>query len=309
MISLYIWNRYIRERLPKDIPLTLTNLGFCILLYICIIYLVLSISLILNYKSENKYISDMINILYRPLKLLDESIKTNNVIKPYYEKLLLKTILFTRDILVKSFENPYLKIFIFFQIFPRVILVLALIIDVFWFQQLYYIYKVIFVSILILLSKYLLYSLKYAKEYYTQLLETMADTILTNHHLPNEESSLMSSRTIREFINIQTEALVYDDLKYVYIILDQNTILDETKNTICEGFLEITIMLSVYIEEYRCAENYSRIRYVKILIFSLYFVCWTMILFLSMQVSDMTLISSFIMSFSETIEPFSGIKL
>lgn len=309
MLSLYIWNRYIRERLPKDIPFILTNLGFYILLYICILYLVLSVSLIVNHKSENSFINNALNIIYKPLKLLDESIKNNNIIKPYYEKLLLEIVIVTRDMLVKIFENPFLNLSIFFQIFPRIILVLTLIVDVFWFQQLYYIYKVIFISILILFGKYFIYSLKYAKEQYIQILENMADTILTNHHLPDEESSLMNSRTIREFIDIQTEALVYEDLKYRYIALDHNILLEETKNTIFEGFLEIAIMLSVYIEEYHCAEKYSRIRYIKIFIFTMYFICWFVILLLSIQVSDMNLIFSCILICNEMLEPFSDTKL
>jgi DMSO/TMAO reductase YedYZ heme-binding membrane subunit len=38
MFSWFIWNRFIRERAIRNVPETLTELSFWVLLYICIVY-------------------------------------------------------------------------------------------------------------------------------------------------------------------------------------------------------------------------------------------------------------------------------
>jgi hypothetical protein len=53
MLLLFIWVRFIRVRLPRDIPFNLTELGLIILIYICLIYKYIVISLILELTSNN----------------------------------------------------------------------------------------------------------------------------------------------------------------------------------------------------------------------------------------------------------------
>ena len=83
--SWMIWSRFIRERTIRDIPdLLLTEYRFWILLYICIIYLYVIKNLI-KPKTNNPF-SNIINILYKPLTVLDNFIKYNKYIRVYYYK-------------------------------------------------------------------------------------------------------------------------------------------------------------------------------------------------------------------------------
>ena len=76
-----IWTRFIRERLPKDIPFDLTEFRFYLLIYICSIYSFIIIMFLQNpikpsiFSNQIKIIVDYI---YTPLKLLDFKFKVNS---------------------------------------------------------------------------------------------------------------------------------------------------------------------------------------------------------------------------------------
>jgi len=36
MVSFFLWYRFLREKLPKDIPLDLTGMGFLIIIILCL---------------------------------------------------------------------------------------------------------------------------------------------------------------------------------------------------------------------------------------------------------------------------------
>src|ERR1700677_1472579 len=166
----FIWLRFIRIRLPRDIPFELSLLGFIFLLYICSIYIYFIISMLFNYKTDSKVLSTLISYIYKPFITLDEAIKTNAIIKPYYEKFLYRLVTKTKGI-------NYFKVYLIFEIIPRIILVSALLIDTFYFHCLFLLYKVIIVSLLFLIGKYIKYSFTYAKEQYILELESMVDYI------------------------------------------------------------------------------------------------------------------------------------
>lgn len=81
IFSLLIYLRFIRDRLPKDIPIFLTEHRFWILIYICCIYLFIIISLLRKEKKSNEIVIFIIEILYMPLTRLDHFIKYNEPIK------------------------------------------------------------------------------------------------------------------------------------------------------------------------------------------------------------------------------------
>jgi hypothetical protein len=68
MFSSYIWLRFIRERLPKDIPFTfLSGFGLIILIYNCSIYLYIVYSFLKKGSTSNEVTVKFIEIFYIPL--------------------------------------------------------------------------------------------------------------------------------------------------------------------------------------------------------------------------------------------------
>lgn len=160
MISWFFYTKFIPLRLPKEIPLFLTEIKFYISLYICFIYLYIIKSLILP-KEPNFYIKNLISYILYPLEFLDTTWKTCDRIQPYYLTIMSNLISYleSTSIIFKNF------LFISFQILPRLILLFILIIDVFCFNKLYYIYKFIFLGLFPLFYRYVKYSLKIYKNH------------------------------------------------------------------------------------------------------------------------------------------------
>src|SRR6266699_4817867 len=161
IFSLFIWVRFIRERLPKVLPLNLSWIGLFILIEICLIYLYLvySYSPFKRYKEPNPAITTIVELLYTPLIAFDTYIKNISFFKPYYERFI---IFFAYKFTYIIFETSIF--YFFFAILPRLILVSALFIDTVYFHKLHYIYKVLLIGVLLFLNRYISYSLKFAKE-------------------------------------------------------------------------------------------------------------------------------------------------
>jgi hypothetical protein len=276
----FIWYRFIRERLPKNIPFNLTEYGCLILTYICCIYLIIITFLIFRFNSTSN-ISNFIDYIYKPLKVLDESIKTNPLINIYHKK----TIEYFISILN---EKNYTYIYYFFNIFPRIILITFLSIDIFWFHHMKYFYKIILVGLLIFIYKYFIYSLKYAKELYTISIECIVEEIMTDHggDIVNNWTFI----SVRDFIQIQSESIFYDKHKYLcnpqmhlfYMKkFPPKTPVQEMKKESL-SLLNNAISISVHIEEFDLLHSFNKlIKYTKIVIFSTYLICWSYILVIS----------------------------
>src|ERR1043166_4691952 len=90
MFSSYIWLRFIRERLPKDIPFTfLSGLGLIILIYICSIYLYIVSSYLKKGSTYNEITIKFLEILYIPLIAFDKYLKEKPFIKDINTKVLI----------------------------------------------------------------------------------------------------------------------------------------------------------------------------------------------------------------------------
>jgi hypothetical protein len=278
----FIWYRFIRERLPKDIPFHLTEYGCIILMYICSIYLFVIIMLIVTFETKNDKLSLIIDYIYKPLKVLDESFKGNTLITYYHEIFI--------EVLSKM-SLSYSKVYYLFNIVPRLVLVMVLSLDTFYFHRLEYLYKIILIGLLIFLYKYFIYSLKYAKELYIQKLEAITNKIQTNYNKnPNDSSD--SFLYARDFIDIQTDSIFYYNHKYTAYPLPLSSYLAlfRGKNAAVEQIqeehhrlLNIIIPISVHLEEFDLRNNFnSKIKYIKIGIFSTYLLCWSYILIISL---------------------------
>jgi len=321
----FIWLRFIRIRLPRDIPFELSLLGFIFLLYICSIYIYIIISMLFNYKTDSKVLSTLISYIYKPFITLDEAIKTNAIIKPYYEKFLVYIITITKDKDLHKEGTFYLYLYIIMQIIPRVILVSALLLDTFYFHCLFLLYKVIIVSLLIFLSRYIRYSLTYAKEQYILELESMVDCILSNYTDPDKyELGSGSALPVRRFIEEQTSILGNGLAGYTYGPLTSNKYRDNFRklhnlspthrftskeialiNVDFYRIMKIVIPISVHLEEYGFAETYSRCKLVKMIIFTLYLICWSYILIVSANSLSIDT-CNFLFQIIDNTDPFSG---
>jgi len=323
LLSSFIWLRFIRERLPRVIPFDLTLLGFILLLYICSIYIIIILSLLFNYNVSSKIFSTVISYILKPLITLDEAIKTNTIIKPYYERLLV----YITGIKDTNF-TLYRKIYHLFDTIPRIILVSTLLIDTFYFHCLFLLYKVIIVSLLFLIIRYIKYSLTYAKEEYILELEPMVEYIQSNYEDPDDELAaagiVLSALTVRRFIDIQTDAIVYDSREYTCYPFGWH---NKYRNDFCKlhnlsatqftskeialmrvdfyRIMKLVIPISVHLEEYRVHVEYSKNKYVKIIIFSLYLICWSYILFLSVNSLSIDTFT-FLFEIIDKEDPFSG---
>lgn len=333
LFSYYIWGRFIRERLPRDIPFELTLTGFIVLLYICWIYGFVFISNFYTYKFDPGYLIKIINAIYKPLITLDESIKTNSYIKPYYEKLLIYLVYKGKNI--NEFYNSnrkfdYIYLVYIFQIFPRMILVTVLLIDTFYFHQLYFLYKCIPLFILIFLYQYVLYSFKYAKEQFIVQLESMAESIVSDYPDPNDEypGEYMSYLNVNRFIDEQTFSIVFNNKAFTFHMRSTN----EYKEDFCKRhclpsthqftseeidlihakffyIMEIVIPLSVHIDEYEVRNSYTEIKRMKTVIYGMYFICWSYILIKSFLIIPKDSLMIIIDIITHIEEPFSQLPI
>jgi hypothetical protein len=338
LFVIFIWYRFMRERLPKDIPFNLTIVGLFVLLWICMIYIYIVYTLSTEKKLSNAFLSNLINNIFKPLEALDHSIKSHRLINPYYKRFIIYLSNKLHPILYKSTVYYYT-----FAIFPRLVLITALFIDTFYFHYLSLIYKVLLIGILLVVNRYIIYSLKYAKEHFIIQLEPLIHkpSITYDHQIYidvyadgdkdradeeyDDDTSMCLELSV--FIKYASESIYYYNNKRQYIIIPKR----EYKERYCkkhqvlfnkslpepitlmifkeidqkvENILKISVLL-LYYELYN--EYTPEIKNMKILIFSNYLLCWLYILIVSIPTVSFEF--NILPLFIENIEPFSGLPL
>src|SRR3978361_36479 len=320
----FIWYRFIRERLPKDIPLKLSFLGFCILVSICGIFLYIVVSLIRQSKSVDPLIKQIVDSIYIPLKTFDHYIKklsyTNNTYK--YGINFLAYIL--GPLIIDSTLFYYL-----FMIIPRLILLTTLYIDIFWFHKLYYIYKILLIGSVIFLGKYIIYSFKYAKEHFIEEFKHYVSITIAYEYaiqiigpLPEEDDDYLPTLVVPlpPFIDFQTETFLMQNSYLDYmpymrnpispyykehnIIVTRKFTYEEVKERV-SNILKISLILAHYDSTNNCDDS---IKTLKILIYLDYLLCCSYILIVSLP---SLYYASFwelwiIFNIQDIEEPFSG---
>ena len=102
MFSIYIWARFIRKRLSKDIPFHPNILGFAILIEICCIYAYIVFALMRSPKEPNPIVEEVINLLYKPLEDFDYFWKNAKLIRKRYKTFLLFLLEKLKRIIIKN---------------------------------------------------------------------------------------------------------------------------------------------------------------------------------------------------------------
>ena len=339
-----LWSRFIRERIPKDIPFELTELRFYILLYICGIYLYIVISII-KPREQNTFITRLVDILFTPLTLLDSSIKNNQHIKSYYNDFL--------EYIIPILDNMrfYERIFfvILIQLVPRFIFVSILLVDAFWIGKLEIVYYFIWLPIFPLIYRYIKYSIKSAKEEYISYLESIYQNIWLLEKNEEEDEYYSNHRedtkkaktkyhdtyvTLQEYIKIHLEVVennITNDTNLDYITIpspnpetykryriNKNNLDLELTNQdyeeLYKTFYKIQPNLLILVEFLDIQKIISEIWYIrllKVVIYTGYLICWSYILFRSLSsLEDLTTtikILNIIKKYANIEDPFGGI--
>ena len=341
IFSIYIWARFIRARIPKDIPFNLSLFGFLILIEICLIYFYIVIKLLREPKEQSFIIKTLLEILYKPLEDFDYFWKHLFFIKDYYKIFATWFAYKLKPFIINS------SIFYFiFAIFPRIILINALFIDINIFYELFYVYKFLYVGILLFLHRYIIYSLKMLKKDLIEDLKEDVRTISTDYEFgihpshwpenfdPDEEDAYDISPTmvlpIDIFIEFYTNKLIYENEEIWYSITDYR---DEFYHKIRDKYnvpkaeripynirtqyrektdkqIETILYLIKLLEYYNItSKENERFKLLKILIYTNYFLLWLNILIVSVKYNNIIALLYLMLEIINSVEePFSGLS-
>jgi hypothetical protein len=306
-VSWIIWARFIRERTIREIPdFLLTEYRFWILLYICAIYLYMIKSLI-KPKKENIIPPEIIDYIYRPLTLLDRNFKYNKYIISYYNKKSQQIVTILNELSNKKIVTFILAM----RIFPRLILALFLFVDTFYFCKLEIFYKVILIGLLPFIYRYIKYSIKDIYNYWVEKLEdTYSSVLVFEEGYEYEFSRTRDTRAkyhykrilIKEFLDLQYETnfeFCSDKIDYCYVgdpytkdhlveTYARNKYNDQDAKLTTEDYDNISklfhdlypliINLKLFLNRLKLLEDKPVIKYPRILIYSIYIICWSFIL-------------------------------
>jgi hypothetical protein len=311
-IAWIVYNKYIRERLPKDIPIHLSERGFWTLIYLCCIYLFIITSLIFfRAKKSEKTIGLIRDILYTPLIAFDHLLKYNKYVKNFYCKVMDNFIL----LLVSLKHIDLLLINFYFQILPRMLLVYILFKDIFLFGKLEILYQFVLIGLIPFIHRYVKYSIKDMKDHYIEDMEKtcnrvhLFDEAYSNPNIdwePNEDNKYHREVIpIKEFIEFKIKQEIYKtpetqydhtwfpneeiyreyrkkhninlDPKIGKLTDDDYIRLKEPYNVLYEKCFN----LGKFVEIYSNLGQKSILINLKIIIYTIYFICWTYILFIS----------------------------
>ncbi len=174
------WFRFIRDRLPREIPFELNEWNFLVLLCIILGYS-FSIYRIFFPPKTNIFISvfslqisKILNLLYLPSASLHFFVTRKILNTDRHGKLISKSL---------DFFSPYKQLFIktskkwynFFIYFPRFVFILAFSLDVFYYKTLFLSYNFMPIFLLTIIYKYIIYNIK---EYYDSLIQVIDEVCL-----------------------------------------------------------------------------------------------------------------------------------
>lgn len=310
MIISYLWFRFIRKRLPKEIPFNLSFYGMLVLLFIIFIYSYIIYKYITNNtddkRADTSIGTQIYDFLLFPLKEMDRYFKSLYIYK-YLLVLLIK--------IYKIFINKEKLFVIIFTIMPRIILSSVLFIDTFYYHYLSNFYKVVLLGILILIEKYIKFSITSYKDDlivtedkfitidmpYEYAIEIVEDTPPED---PDEEDFIpdnLGVYPLSKFIEYQTKIYISKGKYYPYNILsssagyerfrafinindnadipiDKRKVLREKNNHSVKELLN----LALFVEKLSLVEIDKTIKNIKILIFTIYLDSWLYILITSL---------------------------
>lgn len=337
-ILCFLYVSFIRERLPKEIPLMLTEYTFYILLYICIIYLLVLKALFLPAKSPTIFYT-LLQILAKPFATFDAIMKYNKYIYPYYNVLLHRTIQN-----ISNWDQFQIGMaYYVFNIIPRSILLAIFLVDVFWLHHLQVFYYFIILGLVPIIYRYLVYTLEAAYKYHIQRLENTYEYvwILEENYnpydfIPNPRAIHHDTKvSVQRYIEIQGESILTYGDNEEYIDYDGIPFpTDSTYKEYCEKhkiaedvldskdfvkikeyfYYQYPIMLDFYLSlnSNKNITSMYNIPKVTLVIYLMYFLTWLYILLVSFHtIKDFNITINIINSLIEYYpksDPYSNIN-
>jgi hypothetical protein len=325
ILLIYFYLRFIKERLPKDIPFALTVIGFFLLLNACCIYVFIIYNLLKKKHKTNIIISEIVQRIYQPFENLDSKIKESIDISYFYKYYFIPLMFKLENLLDQNYVFTIL-----FQLLPRVIMVITLAIDTYYFHKLHYIYNVVLISLLLLVGRYLLYSLQKLKEALKQELFFFIDKITLVYIkgvLPDDDEDddedddddypPTMTVDLEIFLNLQVYACK-EGINLDYQCIYRSEYIIETKKNVGVDYIDymeaevapkIDLLLAYAFVLESCDATYiinKNIKTIKILIFINYLLCWLNILIWSMVSLDINeLLLCINSTWKNVLEPFS----
>lgn len=320
ILSWYIWFRFIRERLPKVIPFELSEIRFILLCCICLVFIYI-ISLYVYPRKPNEYILKVKDFIFESLRDIDNRLKTNNIIENIIDIYVLKTVIRIKDL-------NYMYVVIIIDIIPRIILISILLLDIFYFQYINIFYKAILIAFIPIIGEYLKYSLYSLYLFYLLRLEDYCKGYICSEmdkDFPRYSSNIAAIDILEyEFDVIEPDTFI---TRYCYSIIYHNKIyqgkplfinkyqFDLSKDTFLEekrhhfyilldNLSNKTLFLALCYYKWKVASEKIVFKYIKIIIYCLYLICWSYILYISMHtLTDLPFLKTVV----DTTEPFSGL--
>lgn len=240
LLSYILWIRFIRERLPRDIPFNFTFFGLIIILVICIsfVYQLIQITKPINILQETpqNFLNLLIISIYKlyatPLYILQKTIINNKYIYPIINKLL-KYILNVYIYFSLYKNNRYITLYLFCSIIPRYLLLMFFVVDIFYFHKLEICYNFLFIGLIPMISSFFIKSSDIIFEKYCEFLEKnflieldpedqtensnyYFDILDLRPHPDFNDEMLKHILEIRYFIEIQSASIWFDYDPYNY---------------------------------------------------------------------------------------------
>jgi hypothetical protein len=285
IILFILWNRLLRVRFPKMLPITLINYDFVFLTVLCLLLFYSLILLILNYffkfQLDSKSIVTKINSFYiESLQQVDFKLKSFDFIwkniKIYHNTLLISF----RDYAI------LISIFIIFRLI-KLIPIILLSIDTFYFQEIYYFYISLPLFFIPLLFQYIYHSLHY---YYVKTLEDIEKVLDIYVYAHPQDNNVVEYKNNIEVLHYFIQETTQERLGNREVILEfkitltKNFILKNPKADLDDVFNFFYIkMLSICSDYYEVLYKITVIRnrydfWINIIFLVISLICWTYML-------------------------------
>jgi|ERR1700678_27329 len=306
-----LWNRFIRVRLPQDMPLILTDLKFILLSFTCFMFII-SLSIIINeyiysFKASSNNVVN--RVFTESLQIFDRKLKDINFIWINTEFIHLKILVYAH-----RYVNYSKYIFLLFHL-AKIIVPFSLLIDIFYFHKLDIFYSLLPLLTLPLLYRYLYHSLHFfysvRKYHINEILkvriyeETEGEPLY--YTISEDPIHYLIQETTLERIGVRdTKHMFHLTISDDYVKKNPN---EDFNKIFYKAQDELTLLSNLYEILNRAHEVKTRYNIrINILMLVMYIICWIYALLTGNYALSEGFLN-FIIIIRENIDPFSGTEL
>jgi hypothetical protein len=317
IVSFILWNRLMRIRLPKDIPMNLSIWSYILYIGLTLIFLWLILISIYHMVSKTKesisMFSSITKLYYNSLYALDNTltyIKTRTI-----DKYQIRFVQFCN----KYIQN-YTIIYLTFNMTPKIVVAVVFLIDTFYYNKISNFYKFLPLLLLPLLVRYLLYYYKNVFEKECQDLNKRISIycydIMDNMTIEISLSSYIDDIVIKKKLGKKPlDCLITVSLLFIQKLFEEKGY-DMQKHTfnhkkallvyhkIIDELIKIHTMQYLYTMPKTKYDSF-----VNLCMYTIYCFTWSYILYVSSHTLPMDTfdyILQLLLTIQEYIEPFSG---